>query len=174
MLDSGASANLMHPRFADSLNLALTRSRPLKVRLADGSERDCQLQAHGVKLTLKAQLGDYEPVVDFHVADMPGCTYDIILGMPFLEGTNPQVDWVRRIAQITPVGEEPKEIHAVPADEDVPLPISATQLRTVMHRADEDVTVAIVNICQVQDDEPLGCARCRQANIGRLQGCLSK
>lgn len=100
LLDSGATANLMHPKLAFFLGLDLGVTAPLTVTLADGSRRQCTKQATGVRLTLKNVQPEetVERMMSFYVADMPGGQHDIILGMPFPVRENPMV-WIGFVAQ---------------------------------------------------------------------------
>jgi Aspartyl protease len=98
MLDSGASANLIHPALASYLGLELSDISPLSVTLADGSTRQCTKTVADVSLTLEDKTTEEkkELKMKVYVADLPGCRHDIILGMPFLERENPVVDWLCR------------------------------------------------------------------------------
>ena len=100
LLDSGAAANLMNPVTAERLQIQLTQIAAIKVVLAHGSESTCTKQARGVNLTLGHGESLFETVMNFFVPDMPRSQHEAVLGMPFLAGINPTVDWRRHVTAV--------------------------------------------------------------------------
>jgi len=83
LLDSGASANLMHPALASSLGVKLsTMPSPLNVILADGSRRECSQIAGKLELRIRdTKTGDTaDTTLQFYVADMEGSQLGLGLG----------------------------------------------------------------------------------------------
>ncbi len=118
LLDSGASANLMHPALASSLGVKLsTMPSSLNVILADGSRRECSQIADKLELRIRdTKTGDTaDTTLQFYVADMEGSQHDIILGMPFLKQENPTIDWLRRTIGLRATDGHATDIHAVSA-----------------------------------------------------------
>ena len=89
MIDSGATTNFIDSRFATLHSLPLT-SKPLAetLLLADGKtqvviSKEVQLSC------LVAEL--FPADITFQVTDLGLCP--IILGLPWLKGANPSIDW---------------------------------------------------------------------------------
>jgi len=155
LLDSGATANLMHPALASKLDIKLKQMpTPLTVVLADGSKRECNQIARMLDLRIKDATSS--TVVDtrlqFFVADMPGSQNDIILGMPFLEKENPTIDWLRRSVQLRPA-DHCTTIHAsTAAVQQEPVREPTPALHSAIRRAARTAG-AVIAIVRVTVDE---------------------
>ena len=91
LLDSGATGNFVSSAFVRAHNLVSSPlSRPDLVTLADGSQQTagCIVQSAAVRI---ASYSDSLDLVALALHD-----YDAILGMPWLERVNPEVDWRQR------------------------------------------------------------------------------
>ena len=90
LIDSGATLNFIHEAVVASLNLPTQPCPPLKVLLADG-----RLLTHSSrKVTLQFKIAGVLQTQTFYVA--PIGIHSMILGMPWLEHTNPIIDWKRK------------------------------------------------------------------------------
>ena len=90
LLDSGASLNLIHEDLVRALGLTTQPCHPIYVTIANGSKL---IHANRV-VTLKFTLGGVEHHETFLVA--PLGSNQMILGMPWLERVNPNIDWKKR------------------------------------------------------------------------------
>ena len=89
-MDSGASLNLIHEGLVRALGLATEPCQPICVTIANGTKL---LHANRM-VTLKFTLAGVEHQETFLVA--PLGSNQMILGMPWLERVNPDIDWKRR------------------------------------------------------------------------------
>ncbi|KAJ8533303.1 hypothetical protein ON010_g13952 [Phytophthora cinnamomi] len=89
-IDSGASFNAVSPRLVESLQLPVRDySKPLIIRLGSGSTTIFPRRV----VTLKFALDGFPPYSSkAFVLDIPEGK-DILLGMPWLVDTNPDIDW---------------------------------------------------------------------------------
>ena len=97
LLDSGASLNLIHEDLVRALGLTTQPCHPIYVTIANGSKL---IHANRV-VTLKFTLGGVEHHETFLVA--PLGSNQMILGMPWLERVNPNIDWKKRKPSHAPV-----------------------------------------------------------------------
>ena len=91
LLDSGATGNFVSSAFVRAHNLPSSPlSRPDLVTLADGSQQTagCIVQSAAVRI---ASYSDSLDLVSLALQD-----YDAILGMPWLERVNPEINWRQR------------------------------------------------------------------------------
>ena len=91
LLDSGATGNFVSSAFVRAHNLPSSPlSRPDLVTLADGSQQSagCIVQSAAVRIS---SYSDSLDLVSLTLQD-----YDAILGMPWLERVNPEVNWRQR------------------------------------------------------------------------------
>lgn len=88
LVDSGASRNFINTSFADQHRLRLSSLlHPLRIRLADGT-----LSATAYELqNATVQLDTFSYQSSFVATKLSG--YDGILGKPFLDDVNPDIDW---------------------------------------------------------------------------------
>jgi len=88
MIDSGASHNFISPRVAAALDLSITPTKDLRIRLGDGH----QVMTRGKCSDLVIQLADSKFNVDAYVLELGGL--DVILGVAWLKGFGKvMVDW---------------------------------------------------------------------------------
>ena len=90
LLDSGASLNLIHEGLVQALGLITQPCQSIYVTIANGSKL---LHANRV-VQLKFTLAGVEHQETFLVA--PLGSNQMILGMPWLERVNPDIDWKKR------------------------------------------------------------------------------
>lgn len=86
MIDSGSSSNFVAEAWVRHQDLKTIKT-PGRISLADGTIQDTQ-ETLGPS-TLK--IGNYQTTVDPTVANI--AAYDVILGRPWLNKNNPEVDW---------------------------------------------------------------------------------
>lgn len=88
LIDSGASGNFVSSTFVKRHQLKLQRLAVRQaINLADGSQQ----HAEGQLMAAPVTLFTYSDTVDLMALPLSG--YDLILGMPWLEKVNPQIDW---------------------------------------------------------------------------------
>ena len=87
LIDSGASLNLIHENLVSALGLITYPCQPIHVSIANGSKL---LHANRI-VSLKFILAGVEHQETFLVA--PLRNNQMILGMPWLERVNPDIDW---------------------------------------------------------------------------------
>ena len=88
LVDSGASGNFVSSAFVKQHRLALQALAARQaVNLADGSQQ----HAEGQLVAAPVTLSTYSDTVDLVALPLSG--YDMILGMPWLEKVNPQINW---------------------------------------------------------------------------------
>jgi len=90
LLDSGATECFIHPRTVKQLKLAMqTLPKAQKVQNVDGTNNKARQILEAVDLTVNNN-GE-QALHAFYVADIG--QDDFILGYPFLEASNPDIDW---------------------------------------------------------------------------------
>ena len=90
LLDSGATECFIHPRAVKQLKLATqTLPKAQKVQNVDGSDNKARQILEAVDLTVNNN-GE-QALHTFYITDIG--QDDFILGYPFLEASNPNVDW---------------------------------------------------------------------------------
>ncbi|SPC67452.1 uncharacterized protein UHOD_11751 [Ustilago sp. UG-2017b] len=122
MIDSGATTNFIDSRFATLHSLPLT-SKPLAetLLLADGKTQ--VINSKVVQLScLVAEL--FPSDITFQVTDLDLCP--IILGLPWLKGANPNIDWqsgntTTQSPPLTPLQRAPSQLSSTspPASLDI-------------------------------------------------------
>lgn len=96
LIDSGSSGNFVSHEFIRKHTLNTVQlSTPWSVKLADGSLRHTQLQVPCAPVQLQA----FSANLDLVSLDL-SCHHDIILGMPWLQQYNPQIDWQQLSIQL--------------------------------------------------------------------------
>jgi len=90
LLDCGASGNYITWRVARQHGFRITtKQHPYRLGLADGSHAD-----HGMitreTVGLAMNIEEHQEVISFDVFDS---SWDAVLGIPWLEKWNPQIDW---------------------------------------------------------------------------------
>ena len=87
MIDSGASLNFIHEYIVSLLQIPTKPCSPIRVTLADG-----RILTHSNRqVTLDVTIAGIPQRHTFYVA--PIGVHTMILGMPWLEHTNPLIDW---------------------------------------------------------------------------------
>ncbi len=92
MLDSGASANFISSKLADSLSLQYYNTQQFPVRLANGQ----MLHTYG-SVVVDIVFGSYLYSGIFFVLN---CDVPLILGMQFLSDVRPQVDFSNKLVSV--------------------------------------------------------------------------
>ncbi|MFN9109786.1 MAG: reverse transcriptase family protein, partial [Bacteroidota bacterium] len=88
LLDSGSSLCVISSALVDRLGLRVRElASPLPVQLADGHVRECVHVVDHVPL----RIGAYSDVLCMYV--LPLRCLDIVLGKPWFNAINPQIDW---------------------------------------------------------------------------------
>ncbi|XP_078160175.1 uncharacterized protein LOC144555649 [Carex rostrata] len=88
LMDSGSTHSFIHPNIVHNLNLEITKSNPLTVRVANGHK----MQTDEVCKNLKFSLQNNEFNTDLRVLDVQG--HDLLLGMNWLTKLGlTLVDW---------------------------------------------------------------------------------
>ncbi|XP_078157488.1 uncharacterized protein LOC144553264 [Carex rostrata] len=88
LMDSGSTHSFIHPNLVHNLNLEITKSNPLTVRVANGNK----MQTSEVCKNLKFSLQNNEFNIDLRVLDVQG--HDLLLGMNWLTRLGlTLVDW---------------------------------------------------------------------------------
>ena len=90
LLDSGASLNLIHEELVAALGLLTQPCAPMYVTIANGST----LHHANRIVILKFTLADVQHEETFLIA--PLGSNQLILGMPWLERVNPEINWKLR------------------------------------------------------------------------------
>jgi Reverse transcriptase (RNA-dependent DNA polymerase)/gag-polyprotein putative aspartyl protease len=93
LVDSGAILNFIHEALVERLRLQTQLSSPVQVTVANG---DILTHANRT-VTLKFTIAGIPQEETFLVA--PIGIHSIILGMPWLEKMNPQIDWPTKVVQ---------------------------------------------------------------------------
>ncbi len=92
LLDSGATESFIHPKLMKELTLKRNHLiKPRKVKNVDGTLNKAGAVTH--MMTFKVNYQGKEARHKFLIADIG--EDDIILGYPFFEGTNPDIDWTK-------------------------------------------------------------------------------
>ena len=93
LIDSGASANFVNFNFAQRNKIPVrTDAKRRIVTLADGSKRSSTWQVDDAKV----HLGSHVQYSSFTTMPLGERQFDVILGMPWLEEHNPNIDWAAR------------------------------------------------------------------------------
>jgi deoxyuridine 5'-triphosphate nucleotidohydrolase len=93
LIDSGAMGNFVSKQAADRFSFALSHVSNIPVVFANGATGACNKAA----LAAYLRFQDHEERIDLRVVSLPH--HDIILGQPWLEKWNPDINW--RTHQIT-------------------------------------------------------------------------
>ena len=87
LIDSGAMGNFLSKQAADRFSFALSDVSNIPVVFANGATGACNKAA----LTTYLQFENHEENIDLQVVSLPH--HDIILGQPWLEKWNPNINW---------------------------------------------------------------------------------
>jgi hypothetical protein len=104
LVDSGAEGNVLSHRFAKAHKFSTAPAthadgKPVTVKLADGyAPKEVLAGTRG-----EFKIGSYKDAETFLVTELEG--QDVILGMPWLQRVNPQVDWQARTLRVVRQGQ---------------------------------------------------------------------
>ena len=87
LIDSGAMGNFVSKQAADRFSFALSHVSNIPVVFANGATGTCNKAA----LAAYLRFQEHEEKIDLRVVSLPH--HDIILGQPWLEKWNPDIDW---------------------------------------------------------------------------------
>src|SRR3954471_8232769 len=87
LIDSGAMGNFVSKQAADRFSFALSNVSNIPIVFANGATGACNKAA----LTAYLRFENHEEKIDLQVVSLP--PHDIILGQPWLEKWNPNIDW---------------------------------------------------------------------------------
>jgi hypothetical protein len=93
LVDSGSSTSFVNKQLADKLSGAVPLKIPCKVNVADGSQYSCTEFIPQCSWFYQGQ----QFLTDLKILTLG--TYDMILGMDWLEEHNPDIDWVAKTLQ---------------------------------------------------------------------------
>uniref|UniRef100_A0A803TEK8 Gypsy retrotransposon integrase-like protein 1 n=1 Tax=Anolis carolinensis TaxID=28377 RepID=A0A803TEK8_ANOCA len=122
-VDCGCSRNIITPELAEALKCQQTVLKaPIAFSQLDGSVAAGEVSTKEIQ-GIPCEIGKWEGRISFVIA--PIATYNVILGIPWLEQANPEVDWrgksmsfkeqqtqweISKIAGEEGEGDEPEEI----------------------------------------------------------------
>src|SRR3954467_7965235 len=87
LIDSGAMGNFISKQAADRFSFALSNVSNIPIVFANGATGVCNKAA----LATYLRFENHEEKIDLRVVSLPH--HDIILGQPWLEKWNPDIDW---------------------------------------------------------------------------------
>ncbi|KAL3681508.1 hypothetical protein R1sor_024464 [Riccia sorocarpa] len=93
LIDPGATENFLSRTVALKLGLMLQKDDSEEVELPNGQTERIESLPRKVHLT----IGEYQESIEWRVIRL--ARYDVILGMPWMERYNPQIDWRRKIVR---------------------------------------------------------------------------
>ena len=94
LIDLGATENFLSKTMAIKLGLPLRDDDNEELELPNGHTESIELLFKSVEL----QIGSYRENLEWKVIRL--ARYDVILGMPWMEQYNPEVDWRKKIVKI--------------------------------------------------------------------------
>lgn len=94
LVDSGSSASFINKQLADRLSEAQKLQKACLVKVADGSQYRCSTLLPACQWTSQGSTFNTDLKI------LPLGSFDVILGMDWLEEHNPNIDWVQKILQI--------------------------------------------------------------------------
>jgi hypothetical protein len=101
-IDSGATGNFVSLRLAKLAKLSAARivGDPVTVTLGDGSDTSCDN-----RYIVPLRMGTYSESLSTHGIQLTA-SFDIVLGMPWLERFGPNVDWVNKVVEFIHRGQK--------------------------------------------------------------------
>ena len=101
LINSRAMGNFLDLILAAKFNISQVKKKePEPVRAVDGSELTSgQIQYQNVPLTIVCENG-HTKVLVFYLIDTP--SFGAILGVPWLQDHNPQIDWALPLVTLDP------------------------------------------------------------------------
>ena len=90
MIDSGATEDFIDKGIYDKNEITTKMAkRPREIYLADGNLSEMGPITHIAEVPM--EIEGYQELATLHVANLQN--HEIILGMPWLKGHNPKIDW---------------------------------------------------------------------------------
>jgi RNase H-like domain found in reverse transcriptase/Reverse transcriptase (RNA-dependent DNA polymerase)/Integrase zinc binding domain/Chromo (CHRromatin Organisation MOdifier) domain/gag-polyprotein putative aspartyl protease len=152
LVDSGSMGNYISSETARNLKLKTSVVEGQNLIFAGGGTKWCNKEARSVKL----YLGPHREYLHLRVAPLPH--HDIILGKPWLNRWNPEIDWPRNIItinvneiqeRITPT----REILTDEAKRSKINVISAKQAWKAIKKGEDEVVLAIIRESDESDTD---------------------
>ena len=149
LIDSGATLNVLSSRIACRANILLVPvSQPFNAKFVNGQSVSITTAARSVPVSC---LPMYDALIDFIVLD---CEYDIILGMPWLQSTNPLVSWPERKLTFSTKGKS-LLLKGVDAPTSSPEPVlSCTQFRRAVRKCETSWICLVRPSESISEDPP--------------------
>lgn len=146
LIDSGSSSSFIRNDLVRGEIQSVPLARRLRVRVADGGELactqevpDCQWWSHGQEFRCNLKV-------------LPLLSYDIILGMDWLESHSPmQVDWEKKYVEFQHHGSTIR-LQGLPSSDTTCATVSAMQLQALCK---ENASLLVLQLCQVVQQQPL-------------------
>ena len=90
MIDSGATEDFIDKEVCQKHQIStIATENPREIYLADGNPSDMGPVTHIAKVLMT--IGNHQEVATLQVANLQN--HEVILGMPWLKGHNPRIDW---------------------------------------------------------------------------------
>ena len=90
MIDSGAKKDFIDKTICDKHQIpTILAEKPREIYLADGNLSEMGPITHIAKVLI--EIGGHREIATLQVANLQN--HEIILGMPWLKGHNPKIDW---------------------------------------------------------------------------------
>lgn len=124
LVDSGSSTSFINKQLADTLTGAAKMTIPCRVHVADGSQYSCTTYIPQCSWFVQQQ----QFTTDFKI--LPLGTYDVILGMDWLEQHNPDIDWIAKTLHFR-MGTQPFKLQGQCSANIQCAAISSTELQTI-------------------------------------------
>jgi hypothetical protein len=134
MIDSGAACNCINRNYATSNNLELFECEPYLITLANKTTTTSNEMC---KLTI--ELPTVKHILTIVCIVLPNLSETIILGMPFLENFNPNIDWQKKSISIDidQVKQKPNDMIDIDNTDNTPrtqkLILSSFSIETLKH-----------------------------------------
>ena len=113
LIDSGCTGNFLSPQFAKRHGVrTLKKVEPFPLMAIDGKPVTYN---HGVVTEetheLPLRMGRHREKLQFDITEAPGC--DVVLGLPWLKGSNPTINWKRNTIHFENDGFRPTPLSVV-------------------------------------------------------------
>jgi hypothetical protein len=101
MIDSGATGNFISPRALGKVNAPIKPIRPYELQVVDGTNvlYNDGIIDQGITPSRMTIDGRHQEDIQLDIA--PIGKHDVILGMPWIEEHNPDIDWVKKTVSFT-------------------------------------------------------------------------
>jgi hypothetical protein len=136
LVDGGSIGDFVSSKLVDRWNLNAINTPIQKLSFANGEQANCNREAQNLELT----IDNYREILNLKIAPLPH--HDIILGKPWLEKRNPDINWVSNIIMIK---QEGKTYLLCPSKkEPKSLLISAIQAKKAAKDDKEELFLALI------------------------------